>query len=73
MPYELEALGDVKSKSFLHLQCHFGQDALSWSRKGVKCTGLDLSDEAIRLAKRLNTELNLDAKFVFFTKLYGST
>ena len=23
---ELEALGDVKSKSLLHLQCHFGMD-----------------------------------------------
>ncbi len=26
---ELELLGDVKGKSILHLQCHFGQDSLS--------------------------------------------
>lgn len=64
MPYELEALGDVKEKSLLHLQCHFGQDTLSWSRLGAKCTGVDLSDEGIKLAKQLNTELNLDAEFV---------
>ena len=64
MPYELEALGNVKGKSLLHLQCHFGQDTLSWSRLGAKCVGVDLSDEGIKLAKQLNSELNLDAEFV---------
>ena len=64
MPYEIEALGDVNGKSLLHLQCHFGQDTLSWSRLGAKCTGVDLSDEGIKLAKNLNSELGLDAKFV---------
>ncbi|WP_034043735.1 class I SAM-dependent methyltransferase [Wocania ichthyoenteri] len=64
MPYELEALGDVNGKSLLHLQCHFGQDTLSWSRLGAKCTGIDLSDEGISLAQQLNDELKLDANFV---------
>ena len=64
MPYELEALGDVNEKSLLHLQCHFGQDTLSWSRLGAKCIGVDLSDEGIKLAQNLNDELDLDAKFV---------
>lgn len=64
MSYELEALGDVQGKSLLHLQCHFGQDTLSWSRAGAKCVGVDLSDEGIALAKRLNKELQLDAEFV---------
>ncbi|MFI1771668.1 class I SAM-dependent methyltransferase [Thalassobellus citreus] len=64
MPYELKALGDVKGKSLLHLQCHFGQDTLSWSRMGAKCVGVDLSDEGIKLAQNLNKELQLDAKFV---------
>jgi len=64
MPYELEALGDVSGKSLLHLQCHFGQDTLSWSRMGAKCTGIDLSDEGIKLAQNLNDELKLDAEFV---------
>tara|TARA_R110002049_G_scaffold148844_3_gene311815 strand:+ start:23 stop:823 length:801 start_codon:yes stop_codon:yes gene_type:complete len=63
MPYELDALADVKGKSLLHLQCHFGQDTLCWSRMGAKCTGVDLSDEGIKLAKRLNDELGLDAGF----------
>ncbi|MBR9757460.1 MAG: class I SAM-dependent methyltransferase [Algicola sp.] len=64
MSYELKALGDVAGKTLLHLQCHFGQDTLSWSRAGAKCTGIDLSDEGIKLAKSLNAELNLDAHFV---------
>ena len=62
--YELEALGNVSGKSLLHLQCHFGQDTLSWSRMGAKCTGVDLSENGIALAKELNTNLNLDAEFV---------
>ena len=35
-PAELEALGDVKGKSILHLQCHFGMDSLSWARMGSR-------------------------------------
>lgn len=64
MPYELEALGDVNGKSLLHLQCHFGQDTLSWSRMGATCTGVDISDEGIQLAKQLNDELQQNAQFV---------
>ncbi len=64
MPYELKALPHVDGKSLLHLQCHFGQDTLSWSRMGAKCVGVDLSDEGIKLAKQLNEELQLDAEFV---------
>ncbi|WP_341216770.1 class I SAM-dependent methyltransferase [uncultured Wocania sp.] len=64
MLYELNALGNVNGKSLLHLQCHFGQDTLSWSRLGAKCTGIDLSDEGINLAQQLNDELKLDANFV---------
>ncbi|MDX1272425.1 methyltransferase domain-containing protein [Bizionia paragorgiae] len=62
--YELQALGTVKNKSLLHLQCHFGQDTLSWSRLGAKCVGVDISDEGIKLAQQLNTKLQLDAQFV---------
>jgi 2-polyprenyl-3-methyl-5-hydroxy-6-metoxy-1,4-benzoquinol methylase len=61
---ELEALGDVKGKSLLHLQCHFGLDSLSWSRLGAKVTGIDLSDKSIETAKQLNAELGLDAEFI---------
>jgi SAM-dependent methyltransferase len=62
--YELEELGSVKGKSLLHLQCHFGQDTLSWSRLGAKCTGIDISKEGIKEAIKLNNQLGLDATFI---------
>ncbi len=62
--YELHALGDVKGKSLLHLQCHFGQDTLSWARLGAHCTGVDLSDEGIAFAKALAQEIETPATFV---------
>jgi len=62
--YELDEVGSVKEKTLLHLQCHFGQDTLSWSREGAKCTGIDLSSEGIKKAKLLNDELGLDATFI---------
>lgn len=63
-PIELNELGDVKGKSMLHLQCHFGMDSLDWARLGAQVTGIDLSDEAIRQAQQLNDELGLDARFI---------
>jgi len=61
---EMESLGDVDGKRMLHLQCHFGQDSLSWSRLGAKVTGIDLSPVAIETARSLNKELGLDATFI---------
>ena len=61
---ELEALGNVKGKSLLHLQCHFGMDTLSWAREGATVTGIDLSDEAIKLAQELSDDLNIPAQFI---------
>lgn len=63
-PIELTQLGNVKGKSLLHLQCHFGQDSLSWSRLGARVTGVDLSSSAIEKAKELNDTLQLDATFI---------
>jgi len=61
---ELEELGSVKGKSLLHLQCHFGMDTMSWQREGAHCVGVDLSDEAIKLAKEINEELKLKTEFI---------
>ncbi|MHA2603506.1 MAG: class I SAM-dependent methyltransferase, partial [Candidatus Thorarchaeota archaeon SMTZ1-83] len=61
---ELEELGDVKGKTLLHLQCHFGLDTLSWARQGAKVTGVDFSGEAIRLARDLAEKTRLDATFI---------
>jgi len=61
---ELELLGDVKGKKILHLQCHFGQDTISFARLGAKATGVDLSDKAIEKARQLNDEVGTNATFI---------
>ncbi len=63
-PVELAEVGEVKGKSLLHLQCHFGQDSLSWARLGAQVTGVDLSSEAIASAKALADEIAVPAKFI---------
>jgi SAM-dependent methyltransferase len=63
-PLELEEVGDVKGKSLLHLQCHFGMDTLSWARRGAKATGADFSGEAIKLARKLSKETGIKADFI---------
>ena len=68
---ELNALSaHVADKSLLHLQCHFGQDSLSFARMGAKVTGVDLSPNSIQLARELNVELGLDAQFIV-SNIYG--
>jgi SAM-dependent methyltransferase len=61
---EVEELGDVNGKSLLHLQCHFGMDTMSLSRLGADCIGVDISDEAIKLAEEIAGELNINARFI---------
>lgn len=62
--YELKSLSDVNGKSLLHLQCHFGQDSLSWAAKGAQVTAVDISDKAIDLAQKLSEELEIPATFI---------
>lgn len=61
---ELALLGDLNGKTAIHLQCHFGQDTLTMARMGAKATGIDLSEDAIRIAQETNIELGLDANFI---------
>lgn len=61
---ELNELGDVRGKSMLHLQCHFGLDTLAWARRGAQVTGIDFSQKAINLAEALSQELHIPAQFV---------
>ena len=61
---ELNLLGDIKGKSILHLQCHFGQDTISLNRLGAETTGIDLSDKAIETAKDLAQQTTSKAAFI---------
>jgi SAM-dependent methyltransferase len=61
---ELELLGNVKGKKVLHLQCHFGQDTMTFSRMGAIATGIDFSEKAIEKAREINKQLNLNTTFI---------
>lgn len=61
---ELDLLGDIKGKSILHLQCHFGQDTISLGRMGARTTGVDFSDLAIDKAKSLANECQVEVSFI---------
>lgn len=67
---ELEEVGDVRDKTLLHLMCHFGMDTLSWARLGAIATGVDLSDNSIKLAKKLSKEIGVPAAFIC-SDIYG--
>lgn len=68
---ELALLGNVSGLKILHLQCHFGQDTLSLARMGAKVTGIDFSQKAIDSARKLASELSIDATFIC-TDLYSA-
>ena len=60
---EREALGDVRGRRILHLQCHIGLDTLSLARLGAETVGIDYSDEAIAFARTLARDTGLAADF----------
>lgn len=61
---ELNLLGDIRGKSILHLQCHFGQDSISLSRMGANVVGVDFSERTIEKAKELAHKTGSSAQFV---------
>jgi SAM-dependent methyltransferase len=62
---EIAAIGDVRGRTLLHLQCHFGIDTLSWARLGARVTGADFSPAAIGLAREIAADIGIeDARFV---------
>lgn len=65
-PIDLEELGPwVVGKDLLHLQCHTGEDTLSWGRAGARSVvGVDFSPTAIATARDLAQRLGEPATFV---------
>ncbi len=57
------SVGEIRDRSLLHLQCHFGLDTLSWARRGARVTGIDFSEKAVAHARRLAREVGLEARF----------
>lgn len=60
----LAEVGDVKDRTLLHLQCHFGLDSLAWVREGAIVTSADFSQKSIEAARELSKKANLPARFV---------
>ena len=61
---EITLLGNVTGKKILHLQCHFGMDSISLSRRGAEVTGIDLSDESIKKANELAATAGTHTQFI---------
>jgi SAM-dependent methyltransferase len=61
---DVEEVGDVRGKSLLHLQCHFGLDTLSWARLGATVTGIDFSGKAVEAARALGRETGIPGRFI---------
>lgn len=61
---ERALLGNIRGKTVLHLQCHFGQDTISLARLGAKVTGVDFSEAAIEAAKKLAAKTQTNAEFI---------
>ena len=58
-------VGDLSGKRVLHLQCHFGLDTMSLLRLGAdSAVGIDLSPEAVKLARELAEQHGERAQFI---------
>ena len=62
-PEERTLLGELAGQSLLHLMCNSGQDTLSLAALGAAAVGVDISDEAIALARDLSAASGLAARF----------
>lgn len=62
--HDLEAAGNVKDRSLLHLQCATGEDTLSWSVLGADAVGVDNSAAQIALAQEKAAAAGLSTQFV---------
>ena len=60
---ELAALGDLRGKRVLHLQCATGEDTLSLANRGATATGLDVSANGIVEARAKAAEAGIPANF----------
>lgn len=64
--FEAAEVGDVTGKRLVHLQCHMGQNTLSWARRGAaEVVGLDFSEPAVATARGLAADLGLQDRASF--------
>lgn len=63
-PISLAGPGDVRGRTLLHLQCHFGMDTIRWARRGATVTGVDFAETAVAAARALAARMGVPAVFV---------
>jgi len=51
--FDVPRLGDIAGLEGIHLQCHIGTDTVSLARLGAHMSGLDFSEPALDVARRL--------------------
>ncbi len=62
---ERDGAGDIRGKSLLHLQCHFGLSSLSFARLGAQVTGVDFSEASVAQANELAKQAGLESRSRF--------
>ncbi|WP_437781657.1 class I SAM-dependent methyltransferase [Sorangium sp. So ce1097] len=62
--FDRARLGDVRGLDVVHLQCHIGTDTLSLARLGARATGLDFSEPALAVARRLAADCGAEIAYV---------
>jgi ubiquinone/menaquinone biosynthesis C-methylase UbiE len=60
---ELQLVGDVKGKHLLEIGCGGGQCSVAFAKQGAIATGLDISDEQVKFARKLAKENGVEATF----------
>jgi SAM-dependent methyltransferase len=58
------ALGDLRHRSVLQVQCHLGFDAISMARRGARVTAVDFSPVALARAASLARDCGVSVEFV---------
>ena len=61
---DLNLLGEVQGKEIIELGCGGGQCSIALTKKGAKCTGIDLSEEQIKFAKNLAKKNDVTVNFL---------
>ena len=62
--FDLPRLPDLTGMRGVHLQCHIGSDTVSLARLGARMSGLDFSEPALEVARRLSNDIGLNIDFV---------
>jgi len=61
---KLKLLGNIKGKKILEIGCGGGQCSIALSKKGANCTGLDISEEQLKFARKLSIKENQNIIFI---------